>query len=70
MAEWRDSLLDKGMKVNVGKSKVMVSSKGGKMIVNSGKVVLWCMWERSAGKLCSVHSMYKVDSQAGQWSTW
>ena len=54
VAEWRDILLDKGLKVNAGKSKVMVGSSGGKMIVNSGK---WRMWERSIGKLCSVHSM-------------
>ena len=37
VAEWRASLLDKGLKVNAGKSKVMVGSNGGMMIVNSGK---------------------------------
>ena len=37
MAEWRASLLDKGLKVNAGKSKVMVGGSGGNMIVNSGK---------------------------------
>ena len=37
VAEWRASILDKGLKVNAGKSKVMVGSSGGKMIVNSGK---------------------------------
>ena len=37
VAEWRSSLLDKGLKVNTGKSKVMVGSSGGKMIENSGK---------------------------------
>ena len=37
MADWRASLLCKGLKVNAGKSKVMVGSSGGKMIVNSGK---------------------------------
>ena len=31
------SLLDKGLKVNAGKSKVMVGSSDGKMIVKSGK---------------------------------
>ena len=36
VAEWRASLHDKGLKVNAGKSKVMVGSSGGKMIVNSG----------------------------------
>ena len=29
--------LGKGLKVNAGKSKVMVGSSGGKMIINSGK---------------------------------
>ena len=28
---------DKGLKVNAGKSKVMIGSSGGKMIANSGK---------------------------------
>ena len=37
VAEWRAILLDKGLKVNAGKSKVMVGSSGGKMIVHSGK---------------------------------
>ena len=37
VADWRASLLVKGLKVNAGKSKVMVGSSGGKMIVNSGK---------------------------------
>ena len=31
VAEWRDRLLDKGLKVNAGKSKVLVGSIGGKM---------------------------------------
>ena len=35
VVEWRASLLAKGMKVNAGKSKVMVGSSGVKMIVNS-----------------------------------
>ena len=37
VADWRASLLGKGLKVNAGKSKVMVGSSGGNMIVNSGK---------------------------------
>ena len=35
VTEWRACLLDKGLKVNAGKSKVMVGSSGGEMIVNS-----------------------------------
>ena len=56
VAGWRASLLYKGLKVNAGKSKVMVGSSGGKMIVNYGKWP-YGVWERSTGKLCSVHSM-------------
>ena len=37
VAEWRAILLGKGLKVDAGKSKVMVDRGGGKMIVNSGK---------------------------------
>ena len=37
VVDWRASLLGKGLKVNAGKSKVMVGSSGGKMVVNSGK---------------------------------
>ena len=37
VSDWRASLLGKGLKVNAGKSKVMVGSSGGNMIVNSGK---------------------------------
>ena len=36
VAEWRASLLDKGLNVNAGKSKVMVGSSGREIIVNSG----------------------------------
>ena len=51
-ADGRSNLLDKGLKVNVGKFKVMVGISGGKTIVNPGK---WCLWERSAGKVqCTV----------------
>ena len=37
VADWRAILLGKGLKVNAGKSKVMVGNSGGKIIVNSGK---------------------------------
>ena len=37
VAEWRVNLLDKGPKVSAGKSKVMVGSSRGKIIVSSGK---------------------------------
>ena len=67
VADWRASLLGKGLKVNAGKSKVMVGSSGGKMIVNSGK---WCLWERSTGKLFSAQYVKKIDSQTVQWCAW
>ena len=34
VAEWRVSLLEKGLMVNSGRSKVMIGSSGGNMIVN------------------------------------
>ena len=36
VAEWRISIIDKGLKVNAEKSKVIVGSSGGKMILNFG----------------------------------
>ena len=54
VVEWRTSLLDKGLKVNAGKSKVMVGSSDWKIIVNSG------MWPcgvcgKGVQANCSVH---------------
>ena len=69
VAEWRTSLLDKGLKVNAGKSKVMVSSSGGKMIVNSGKRPCGVR-----GKVVLANSVQctvsKKMSQAVQWCAW
>ena len=42
--------------MNAGKSKVMVGSSGGKMIVNTGKWP-YGVCRKSVGKLCSVHIM-------------
>ena len=53
VAEWRASLLDKGLKVNAGKSKVMVGSSGGKMIVNSAKLPCGV-----CGKVVQAHSVH------------
>ena len=54
VTELRASILDKGLNVNAGNTKLMVGISGGKMIVNSGK------WS-------SLHSIYKIDSQAVKW---
>ena len=37
VAQWRAILLDKRLKVNAGKSIVMVDISGGRLVVNSGK---------------------------------
>ena len=37
VTDWRACILDKGLKVNAGNTKLMVGISGGKMIVNSGK---------------------------------
>ena len=60
-------VLSKGLKVNAGKSKMMVGSSGGKMIVNSGK------W--SCGVCGRVQTLFSakyvnMDSQTVQWCAW
>ena len=37
VTEWRASILEKGLKMNAGNTKLMVGISDGKMIVNSGK---------------------------------
>ena len=37
VAEWRVSILNKGLNVNAGKSKIMVGSSGGNMIISFAK---------------------------------
>ena len=70
MAEWRDSLLDKGLKVNAGKSKVMVGNSGGKMIVNSEKWPVVSVGKAYRQTLFSTQYVKKMDSQAVQWCAW
>ena len=64
VAEWRASLLDKGLKVNAGKSKVMVGSSGGKVIVNSGKWPCGVCGMEYTKTLFSAQYVKKLDSQA------
>ena len=56
VADWRASMLGNRLKVNAGKSKVLVGNSGGNMIVNSGK---WpCgVCGKGVQANCSVHSM-------------
>ena len=63
---WRASILDKGLKVNAGKSKVMVGSSGGKMIANSGKDPVVSVGKECRKTLFSAQYV-KMDSQAVQW---
>ena len=59
VAELRARLLDKVLKVNAGKSKVMVIGwwQWWEDDFKLWKVALCCLWVRSTGKLCSVQSM-------------
>ena len=61
VAEWRVSIFDKGLKVNSGRSKLLVGSSGGKMIVNSGKwLCTWscCLLPKPGGK--GSHSNFQL----------
>ena len=54
VADWRVSLLNKGLNVNSGRSKVMVGSSDGNIIVNSGKrpcSVVVCLTRPMEGKV-------------------
>ena len=57
VADWRASLIGKGLKVNAGKSKVMVGSNGRKIIVNSGKWHCGVCGKGVKANSVSVHSM-------------
>ena len=63
VAEWRVSLLDKGLKVNTGDSKVRVGSSGGKMIVNYGKWTWRGCWK-------GVHANTVKCTVCKQWNHW
>ena len=67
VADWRASLLGKGLKVNTGKSKVMVGSSGGKMIVNYGKWPCGVCGKGVQGNSVQCTVCTKMDSQAVQW---
>ena len=56
VAEWRVSLLDKGLKVNTENTKVLVGSSGGKMIVNSEKWPCGVCWigDQATSVQCTV----------------
>ena len=60
VAERGASLLDKGLKVNVRKSKVMVGSSSGKMIVNSGKCPVVSVGKEYRQTLFSVQYVNKL----------
>ena len=69
VAEWRACLLDKGLTVNAGKSKVMVGSSGWKMIANSGKWPCGVVGKEYRQTLFSAQYV-KKDSQTVQWCAW
>ena len=70
-AEWRESIIDKELKVNAGKSKVMVGSSGRKMIVNSGKWTCGvCGKEVQANTVpCTVCKKWIHKQCSGVWVT-
>ena len=70
VADWRASLLGKGLKVNAGKSKVMVGSCCGKMIVNSGKWPCGVCGKGVQANTVQCTVCKKMDSQTVQWCAW
>ena len=68
VAEWRSSLLDKGLKVNAEKSKEWL------VVVVGDDCKLWKVALCVCGKGVQTNSvqcsLYKVDSQVVQWCMW
>ena len=51
----------KGLKVNLGKTKVVVSGAGGEMPVSKVDP-MWYLWKEGNGKFGVMHKMWKMDS--------
>ena len=68
--DWRASLLGKGLKVNAGKSKVMVGSSGGKMIANSGKCPCDVCGKGVLANSVQCTVCKNMYSQTVQWCAW
>ena len=67
VAEWRPSLLDKGLKVNEGESHDNVGSSGGKIIVNSG---MWPCGACGKGVQASSVQCTLCKKWVHKWCTW
>ena len=61
MADWRASLLGKGLKLNAGKSKVMIVNPGKLPVVSVGKEYRQTMFSAQ---------YVKMDSHTVQWYAW
>ena len=45
--EWKDNMENRGMRVNMNKTKVMISGERQKEANAEGcKMAVWCMWQR------------------------
>ena len=65
---WKSNLESKGLRVNMGKTKVLCSGKDLNVLVNSSlKMALWSVQERCRQKLDLLHRMPALDPQSMQW---
>jgi len=46
--EWKDNMENRGMRVNMNKTKPMISGERQKLMQNAEgcKMAMWCMWQR------------------------
>jgi len=44
--EWKDSVENRGMRVNMNKTKIMISGKCQQLLANAEgcKMAMWCLW--------------------------
>ena len=56
---WKDAPESKGLKVNIGKIKVMVSGSERKLFQKQDRS-MWGLWEENNGQFNVVHKMWKL----------
>ena len=61
--QWKDDMEQKGLKVNMGKTKVMNCKVRQGQAENSGKIFMRNLQKRCWKKLYMLHKMQEVDSQ-------
>jgi len=44
LIEWKDNVENRGIRVNMNKTKVMIHGEWHKAMQTSAKMAMWCLW--------------------------